>query len=156
MPSLRPRVLLPVAHRTQQSGADCLPTCAMMVLAHMGYAVRYGRLMRMLNTSDIGTPFSNLRSLSRLGVVVTVASGTLDLLYEHLCQNQPCIVPVQTVELPHWPHGTEHAVVVVGMDQEYVYMNDPSFDIAPILVPIGDFDLAWLAMDEDYSIFSTG
>lgn len=40
------------------------------------------------------------------------------------------------------------------MDHEYVYVNDPSFDIAPILVPIGDFDLAWLAMDEDYAVFA--
>ncbi len=126
-----------------------------MVLAYMGHTVRYSRLMRILNTSDIGTPFSNLHNVSRIGVTVTVASGTLDLLYEQLSHNRPCIASVQTAELPHWPHATEHAIVVVGMDSDYVFVNDPSFEIAPILVPIGDFDLAWLEMDEDYAVFGS-
>lgn len=156
MPIASAPILLPVAHRIQQHGVDCLPTCALMMLAYMGHSVRYGRLMRILKTGDIGTPFSNLHHLSQIGISVTVASGTLDLLYEQLRHDRPCIASVDTGELPHWSYATEHAIVVVGMDKDYVYVNDPSFEIAPILVPIGDFDLAWLAMDEDYSFFLTG
>ena len=59
---------------------------------------------------------------------------------------------MQTENLPYWPHNTLHAVVVVGIDDRSVYLNDPEFPEAPIAVPVGDFDLAWLAEDERYAI----
>lgn len=124
-----------------------------MVLMYLGRSVRYERLVRLLGTKDHGTPFSNLRRLEQIGVQVTVASGTLTQLYHQLSQNGPCITSVQTADLPHWEVQTDHAVVVVGMDHQYVYLNDPSFEIAPIIVPLGDFDLAWLAKDEDFAFF---
>ena len=102
----RPRILLPVAHSLQQYGADCLPACALMVLTYLGHSMQYRHLMRILNTQEFGTPFSNLYHLNRLGITVTVDSGTIDLLYEQLAQNRPCIVAVQTAELPHWPYPT--------------------------------------------------
>lgn len=153
MPSFSPRLLLPVPHFLQRANADCLPACALMVLMYLGRSVRYERLVRLLGTKDHGTPFSNLRRLEQIGVQVTVASGTLTQLYHQLSQNGPCITSVQTADLPHWEVQTDHAVVVVGMDHQYVYLNDPSFEIAPIIVPLGDFDLAWLAKDEDFAFF---
>lgn len=152
MPSFSPRLLLPVPHFLQRANADCLPACALMVLMYLGRSVRYPRLLRLLVTKEHGTPFSNLRHLDQLGVQVTIAPGTLDQLYDHLRHNRPCIVSVQTAELPHWEEQTDHAVVVVGMDSQYIYVNDPAFEIAPILVPLGDFDLAWLAKDEDFAV----
>jgi ABC-type bacteriocin/lantibiotic exporter with double-glycine peptidase domain len=141
-------VLLPVPHATQQAAGDCLAACAAMVLSHLGHSVRYRQIIRLLGTQEFGTPFSNLRHLERLGVTVAVRPGNMQQLYTWLTENVPCIVSVQTAELPHWSHRSEHAVVVTGMNSQYVYVNDPAFDIAPILVPLGDFDLAWLAQAE--------
>lgn len=147
-----PYILLPVPHAEQQHAGDCLPACAMMALAYIGRTVRYRRLLRILGTQDHGTPFSNLRRLNQLGVTVVVGTGDFDQLYTYLTQNRPCIVSVQTAELPHWNRRSEHAVIVVGMDSAYVYLNDPAFEIAPILVPHGDLDLAWLAQGELYAV----
>lgn len=124
----------------------------MIVLAHIGRSVRYQQLMRMLGTQEYGPPFTNLRHLNQLGVTVIINTGDFDQLYAHLVQNRPCIVSVQTAELPHWNRRSEHAVVVVGMDSQYIYLHDPAFEIASILVPHGDFDLAWLAQAELYAV----
>ncbi len=52
--------------------------------------------------------------------------------------------------MEHWP--CNHAVVVTGLDDDYIYLNDPAFTNAPIQVRRGDFDLAWLAQDEYYAL----
>ncbi|MCB0111712.1 MAG: C39 family peptidase [Caldilineaceae bacterium] len=94
----------------------------------------------------LGTPFSQIQHLHPLGVTVIYQEfGTLPEIYDLLCHGWPCIVGVQTQELPHWNKvNTQHAVVVVGMDQDHVYLNDPEFPAVPIQTPLGDFDLAWL------------
>jgi predicted double-glycine peptidase len=66
----------------------------------------------------------------------------------------PVIVPLRTGELPHWSENIDHAVVVVGMDEHSVYLNDPAFATAPIQVPHGDFDLAWLEREEYYAVLA--
>jgi uncharacterized protein YvpB len=58
---------------------------------------------------------------------------------------------VQTIELPYWSEPTDHALVVTGLDKTSIYLNDPAFANAPIQVPHGDFDLAWLERDEMYA-----
>ncbi|MEM7538304.1 MAG: hypothetical protein AAF639_39415 [Chloroflexota bacterium] len=57
--------------------------------------------------------------------------------------------------MPHW-NGVDlwHAVVVVGISQTHVYVNDPDEVNAPTPIPIGDFDLAWLAQNERYAVLS--
>lgn len=65
------------------------------------------------------------------------------------------IISVQTKELPYWQGiASLHAVVLVGMDEEYVYLNDPEWPDAPIRVAIGDFDLAWLARGERFALLA--
>jgi predicted double-glycine peptidase len=69
-----------------------------------------------------------------------------------LVQGQPVIVFVRTSELPYWDYGTDHALVVVGCDDDNIYVNDPNFAEAPISVPRGDFELAWLERDYYYAL----
>ena len=43
-------------------------------------------------------------------------------------------------------------MVVIGLDAQYVYLNDPEFDVNPIQVSRGDFDLAWFEHGEFYAV----
>ena len=141
-------VLLTVPHLQQSNDGECLPAYAYMILAYLNRRTRYWRVRWLLGTQSFGTPFSHIRRLERLGVTVEAHTrGTLAVLHAHLLQNHPCLVSVQTQNLPYWSYNTLHAVVVVGMDDQTVYLNDPEVPDAPIAVPIGDFDLAWLAED---------
>jgi len=148
-----PKHLLPVIHWTQPQRADCVAACAKMVLDYIGQPVNYDRLLRLLQIDpEYGTAARNIVRLSELGVDVLYARGTLDDIRGHLAANRPCIAFVNTSELPYWKERTGHAVVVVGIDDEMVYLNDPAFANAPQVASHGDFLLAWLEMEEYYAI----
>ncbi|MEZ4657648.1 MAG: papain-like cysteine protease family protein [Caldilineaceae bacterium] len=70
----------------------------------------------------------------------------------YLSEQKPIIVSVDTGELPYWPQAADHAIVVVGMDNDTVIVQDPAFENPYIAIPVGDFDLAWLAKDERYAV----
>jgi uncharacterized protein YvpB len=76
----------------------------------------------------------------------------LSELHNHLINGHPGIAFIKTGELPYWDEDMDHAVVVVGLDEKYIYLNDPYFPDAPIQVLHGDFDLAWLERDEFYAV----
>jgi ABC-type bacteriocin/lantibiotic exporter with double-glycine peptidase domain len=147
-------ILLPVPHMRQRQDGECIVACAVMILNYLGIEVQYEKLLRLLRTDWFGTPASRLRELETLGIVVIYKQGTLQELHDHLLQGRPCIALVQTLELPYWHNEpNDHAVTVVGLDDEFVYINDPSFSDAPKKVSHGDFDLAWLERDEYYAAF---
>ncbi len=139
--------ILPVPHLYQPVTGECLPACAAMVLSYLGIRVNYRRILSILQTQP-GTPFSKIRQLAQLKVTIYYNRGSLKDIQHFISIGQPVLVPVQTGELPHWTENTAHAVVVVGMDEDSVYINDPAAATAPIQVPRGDFDLAWLEHDE--------
>lgn len=146
---------LPVSHKRQRHRSDCLAACVTMIPAHLGRSVRYSRLMRLLNiTPDLGAPASNVESLSVLNVSVEYGSGSMGDLATHITQGIPCIVFVHTVHLSYWPEAVRHTVVVVGMDEEQVYLNDPFFDVAPQIVSRLEFELAWDEMDNTYAVIT--
>jgi uncharacterized protein YvpB len=78
--------------------------------------------------------------------------GNWEELQAHLENNRPCMTLVQTSELPYWAEESDHAVIVIGLDDELIYLNDPAFPEAPIQVTRGEFDLAWLEKDEVYAV----
>ncbi len=51
-------------------------------------------------------------------------------------------------ELSYWRESTCHAVVVVGFEGDLIYLNDPAFAEAPQVIPVAEFDLAWLELDQ--------
>jgi ABC-type bacteriocin/lantibiotic exporter with double-glycine peptidase domain len=147
-------LLLPVPHFMQRQRGECLAACAQMVLTYMGRSVAYGRLLKLLRIkSGLGTLASNIRRLETLNLEVIFEPGTFERLQDHLQQDRPCIVFIYTGELSYWPEGIDHAVVVVGLDDQNVYVNDPIFATAPLQVDRGEFDLAWLEWDEQYAVF---
>lgn len=154
-----PPNLIHLSHIEQEERGDCLAVCASIVLSYLGLPKRKTSLKRVTRIlkidPDFGTPFPNIVRLKRLGVTVQLyESGTLAMLRTALDGKHPCIVSVKAGEFPHWVRAVQHAVVVVGMNDRKVWIHDPAFHIAPIPVPIGDFDLAWFGMGERFAIIT--
>ncbi len=143
---------LSVPYLRQRQEGECVVACAMMLLKHLGVSVEYDHLLRLFGTQHFGTFSSQIRKLESLNLIVIYKHGTFDELAEHLANNRPCIAFVMTGELPYWIDNTSHAVVVVGLDDDFIYLHDPDFK-QDIQVPRGDFDLAWLKWDEYYATF---
>ena len=123
-----------------------------MVLDYIGHTVSYPELLKILGIQWFGAPFSNVKLLEKLGVRVVYQQGTMESLRIHLSDNNPPIVPVFTGELPYASQSTNHAVVVVGITEHYIYLNDPAIRTDFIPVPYGDFELAWLERGEYYAV----
>lgn len=151
-----PRIIA-VPHIQQKRTGECLAACALMICSYLKIAIDYQRLVRLLEIKqEVGVSFSKIHNLEKLRLtVVYQKGGTLQQLYNLLTAGWPVIVSVQTKELPYWNGvASLHAVVLVGMDKEYVYLNDPEWPEAPVQVSIGDFDLAWLARGERFALLA--
>lgn len=151
-----PTVLLSTPHHQQQADGDCLAACAAMVLAHLGRPQPYADLLQLLGVQPFGAPARNILRLSQLNLTVSYSQTDLSGLITMLDQGQPVIVFVRTGELPHWRYSTDHALVVVGYDDDQVWVNDPDRSAAesPLAVPRPDFELAWLERDYFYALIT--
>lgn len=139
---------LSVSHQKQQQQADCLVACVAMVLRYLQIPFRYERLLKVLETERHGTVFSKLENLQALHLSIQVQEGDFTQLTETLAIGLPIIVAVNTGELTsYWQTAVAHAVVVVGMDHEFIYVNDPVLDDGPQRITVAEFDLAWLEME---------
>lgn len=143
-------ISLPVPHQRQREDADCLPACVAMVLAYLSKDVSYRRIKNLLKTKAFGTPGHHLLHLTELGLQVLYREGSMEELKAHLAKGDPCIVLVRTADLNYWNFTTDHALVAVGFDGRSIFVNDPAFDNYPIAVPLGKFELAWMAFDYRY------
>ena len=148
-------IALPVAHVHQPGTGDCLPACVEMVLSYLNVAYSPTQVARLLKViPGIGAPAFNVQNMEQLGLQVAYRQGTLRILHSHLVNGSPSIVFLSTGELPYWTVNVDHAVVLVGMDGTRAFVNDPAFAGAPISIPLGDFDLAWLEHNEMYAVIT--
>jgi ABC-type bacteriocin/lantibiotic exporter with double-glycine peptidase domain len=146
---------LPVPHHVQAGPSDCLAACAAMALAYYGRSTPYGKLLRLLNIGPIGAPRRNILNLSRLrGVTVIYREATLPIAAQYLRAGLPVIAFVDTGELGYWSSTTNHALVLIGIEKDDVLVNDPAVMDAPMRVPNGEFDLAWLNADNACAVIS--
>lgn len=144
-------VRLSVPHIPQHKDGECVAACAAMLLDYMGVSASYNQILKLLGTEWFGTFASQIRKLESLKLTVIYQRGTFEDLHHHLSNNHPCIAFVMTEELPYWNEERSHAVVVAGLDDDLIYLNDPAFHDAPKAVSRGDFDLAWIKWDEMYA-----
>ena len=149
-----PNYLLPIPHHQQQRDGDCLAACAAMVLDYLGQPLDYSQLLQLLKIKSYGAPASNIRLLAQLDFTVTYGVTNMASLENMLAHGQPVIVFVRANELPYWDHNSDHALVVVGYDENNIYVNDPYFPDAPLTVPKGDFELAWIERDYYYALIT--
>ncbi len=145
--------ILQVPHRLQLADGYCLPACVQMVLAYWGIEVDQTRLARQLGLiRGAGVPASRLHRLSSRRLAVSYQSGSLAGLSLAIHQGIPPIALVYTGELPYWHYAAAHAVVVVGIEQGVVTLNDPGQQRGAIEVAAGDFLLAWDEMANLYAL----
>ena len=144
--------LRPISHHRQRQQADCLAACAAMLLDYWQIPTPYDNLIELLQIGEAGAPFRNLIHLEGLGLSVHIEQGQIDTLRSVLEQGRPPIVFVATQELPHWSEATNHALVVVGIEDDLIRVHDPSQPDAPQAIALAEFDLAWLEMDEFYAL----
>ena len=155
-------MLLPIPHRAQQRQSDCLTACTAMVLEYLQIPFDYNRLQRRLGTTDGGAAFENLLDLRQQGISVVVRrNDNVRILLAHLESWLPIIVAVETWALPWWQSRTDltdeeketdHAVVVVGLIDNTIYINDPSFKEAPQMVDLDVFLAAWAGFAYLYGV----
>ncbi len=150
-----PKILLSVPHLLQRSDGDCLVTCVSMVLAYLDRVMDYAALLSLLKIRPHGAPAGNIRLLASLNLNVVYSKTDMVGLEAMLQQGHPAIVFVRTGELPYWTYSTDHALLVVGYDESQLYVNDPYYSEAPIAVPRGDFELAWLEHDYRYALITS-
>jgi uncharacterized protein YvpB len=137
--------VLSVTHSRQETETGCLVACAQMVLSSLGIQRSQDDLARQMHSiPHVGTVGHNILNLQSPALCVIYTQGTLELLHTWLAQEVPVIALVQTAELPYWSNvEAHHAVVVMGLDDENVYLLDPARDPDVITVSRGDFCLAW-------------
>lgn len=127
-----------------------------MVLDYLHIPVEYTRLMRILGVTPIGASFSNLAALASLGVSVVIDDGkAVDDIVQHLQVGLPVIVFLDTAELAYWEYEhTDHAVLVVGVENDQLLLNDPEFSTAPQRCSVGEFELAWMEKDNLFAVIA--
>jgi ABC-type bacteriocin/lantibiotic exporter with double-glycine peptidase domain len=150
-----PRDWLPVPHYRQSADGQCLPACARMVLAYLGHELEEARIAKILRSYAFGTPAPNVRYLESRALSVTRRPMSLSRLRAHLENGIPCIAFVQAGDLPYSESEGFHAVVVVGLGGQTVYINDPASDVTPQSVPLDHFMLAWSKFEHEGAVITS-
>ena len=137
-----------VPHYRQELSYSCLPACVRMILTFWK-AEHTERELRVLFKTRMGgtSPAQVMLELPRLGFSAAVWRGSLEALRSFVAQGTPCIVSLWTGELTYWAEETMHTVVVVGMDEDTLWVNDPSVPDAPQQIPGDEFAVAWSLAD---------
>lgn len=126
-----------------------------MALAHCGIHRSQSDLALALGmVADFGVPASNIMRLrtQEISVGHVIEANIMDV-QGWLEQDAAVIAYLQTRFLSYWQgHQTQHAVLVIGLDERNVHLLDPAQDETPIAAPIEEFLLAWDEMAFTMSI----
>jgi ABC-type bacteriocin/lantibiotic exporter with double-glycine peptidase domain len=120
-----------------------------MVLAFQGVEMSEETLCDSLGTQLAGTEVWNILSLDQhvTGCRVELGSLSVERLEEAIAAGIPPIAFVATGPLQYWERETLHAVVVVEVATEEIWINDPAFAEKARAVPRAEFLAAWSELD---------
>ena len=140
--------LIEKTHYPQESEYGCIPASIRMVFSAFEVALgeRYSELdlIHLLGTSQRGSLWENLTRISQLGFQVEVVSSNLSELFAYLqAKKKPVIVVVYAQYIPYLNSDSLHAVVVVGLDSQNIYFNDPLRKECPMILSNDEFQRAW-------------
>jgi len=142
--------VLTVPHYRQTNPGNrnsCVPAAVRIVFAYQGVHIEEAAVCDLLQTDETGTSLADLDTLlaqSFPHCYVRVESSSLDSLRQSLQDGIPPIVIVNTASLQsYWQRECVHALVVVGIEEQAVFVNDPFFDDAPKQIPTAEFLAAW-------------
>lgn len=145
-------LLNPLQHVQQIAAGYCLPACAQMALAQFEMQLTQVQLAQVLGTRfGAGTPFSNLKHLSRLHIRIHLQSFTpIEDLISACNAHQAVIVPVATSSgLPGWGNvRTQHSLLIIKVDPDQITYHDPALADGPVSAVLNEFLLAWSEMDQ--------
>jgi len=143
---------LPVPDVRQSTTYSCGAAALQAVIAYWGIEKREGELVRLLGSSeDRGTgPTELVRVARELGLTADLVDGMpLDELRATVARGTPVIVSIQAwvADPAHvdwtatWEDG--HYVIVTGLDDEYVFVEDPSLLGTRGFIPLPQFLDRW-------------
>lgn len=142
-------------NRQQKQYNDCLVACCQQILENFGIEKSDSWLWSLLVSSQGEyTVFTYLKKLEgSLGIVVELHRyGTIADFEQYIELGLPIIVAV-SADIPNdWPYYRDHAVVVIGFDDEAVYVNDPAQSETGLHVDNIDFLHAWNLRDFQYAV----
>ena len=142
--------MLTVPHYRQTNPGNrnsCVPAAVWTVLAFQGVHLEEEEVCDLMKTDEAGTSLVDLdKCYSRAFLTVKSELKPLSLaaLRQSLQSDIPPIVIVNTDLLKsYWQKECVHALVVVGIEDQVVLVNDPFFAEAPKRVPVAEFLAAW-------------
>ncbi|MBI1922984.1 C39 family peptidase [Candidatus Poribacteria bacterium] len=152
--------LLKKPHQQQINHEACVPASLSMVCAAYGKTILQSEFIeQLMRPPRRGTSFDSLEDpqfqewLKQYGLTLEIRESNLDQLRSEIRAGIPVICIIQSQYLPYSFREDLHAVVIVGIDSENVYLNDPllSEDTITVLsIPI--FLKAWEEWGGSYRI----
>ena len=149
-----PNDWLAIPHFQQSADGRCLEACVCMVLAHLQNPVLENNVSDLFGSTEIGTPSSRVLRLINWGYEVVYRSSTLEELQTWYKEGIPVMAFVHTQFLDYWQKNTPHAVVIVGLDDQHIYLYDPAFQTAPQICTLDGFLAGWIEMDEVVAVIT--
>jgi ABC-type bacteriocin/lantibiotic exporter with double-glycine peptidase domain len=149
---MRTPELIEKTHYRQQDKAACIPASFRMVVSHfdamLAETLSEADMIALLGTGATGSLLEHLPRLNALGFEAISEEWSPTELALHLrLQKTPVIVVLYAGYVEYLQSDTLHAVVVIGMDAEKVYLNDPLRNETPIVFSIDEFNRAWSFWD---------
>jgi ABC-type bacteriocin/lantibiotic exporter with double-glycine peptidase domain len=152
-----PKSLLPIKHFIQKYDVGCLAACTQMALHYLGIETTQKRLNQLFEVGELGTPNWRIRRVADVFPVSVALNeqGDESDLIQYIQQHTPVIIFLLTGELSYWDVNIQHAILVVGFDDTYFYVNDPAFPDAPKPILINELMIAWIEFDTQFAVISS-
>ncbi|HLF54963.1 MAG TPA: C39 family peptidase [Candidatus Nanoarchaeia archaeon] len=154
--------MINVPYFKQETLYTCVVASARMILHKLGHKVPERKLAQATKASvSKGTSFANVKKyVEKQGFRCSIEqirnkAKAFAKLHFYLRKDVPIIVTVDRMiydkKTPHiktkvaWEGKTfsYHCIVVRGIDDKYVYFNDPHEHVGRIFIPVDEFAKAW-------------